>query len=268
MSALLQTGISLVLLVYILSVMVQAIQEFVKSVLGTKASVMAETVTKFMGVSLPLSEVKNALARRGLDLTALENLNKADFRHLLDGVEFAGVNVDGIVKTGQATLDSVKDNIAASYDGFRTAFQQAYTKKNKLFVLAFSFLLVIVLNANLLVLYDQISADQAVQSALVAKASTVPASAQSGTTGQAANDVMAAFENTRVAVSQDLEAYPIIFRTGKYGADYDQHPYSQIPGLLIMGILVSLGAPFWNDVLKGVTGINNSLSGGGNKGQP
>jgi len=27
-----------------------------------------------------------------------------------------------------------------------------------------------------------------------------------------------------------------------------------------MGVLVSLGAPFWNDVLKGMMGINGALN--------
>jgi|HubBroStandDraft_1064217.scaffolds.fasta_scaffold51449_3 hypothetical protein len=32
-------------------------------------------------------------------------------------------------------------------------------------------------------------------------------------------------------------------------------------GLFIMGALVSLGAPFWSEVLKGATGVNNALNG-------
>ena len=34
-----------------------------------------------------------------------------------------------------------------------------------------------------------------------------------------------------------------------------------------MGTLVSLGAPFWNDVLKGMMGVNNALNAGGKKTQ-
>jgi hypothetical protein len=35
--------------------------------------------------------------------------------------------------------------------------------------------------------------------------------------------------------------------------------------LLVMGLLVSLGAPFWNDVLKGVMGVNHALNTGRKK---
>jgi hypothetical protein len=35
--------------------------------------------------------------------------------------------------------------------------------------------------------------------------------------------------------------------------------------LFLMGLLVSLGAPFWNDVLKGMMGVNNALNTNGKK---
>lgn len=256
-----QNLISLVLLVYVLSVIVQGIQEFIKKVLSTKATVMEETVKKFMGESLSLPQVKGALARRGLDITALENLNKQDFRHLLDGIEFKDSPMEGIVKTAGATIENIKDNIAGSYESFRAAFQQAYTKKNNLFVLVLSFMVVLILNANLIVLYDQILADQAVQQALVGKAA-LPRTDQSGKNGndQSPADLVAAVQNTRDAITKDLQDYPILLRTSKFKEDYKNHPYTQIPGLLIMGFLVSLGAPFWNDLLKGMTGINNVLN--------
>jgi hypothetical protein len=34
----------------------------------------------------------------------------------------------------------------------------------------------------------------------------------------------------------------------------------KIIGLLVMGGLVPLGAPFWNDVLKGISGLNDALN--------
>lgn len=261
-----QTLISLVLLIYVLSVVVQAIQELIKKVLSAKATVMEETVKKFMGDSLSLPQVQGALTRRGLDITALENINKEDFRHLLDGIDFKDSPMEGILKTTGATIDNIKDNIAASYEAFQAAFQQAYTKKNKLFVLVISFLVVVTLNANLVVLYEQISADQAVQQALVAKAA-LPRTTQSGKNGndQSPADLAAAVQNTRDAITKDLQDYPILLRTGKFKDDYKHHQYAQIPGLLIMGFLVSLGAPFWNDLLKGMTGINNALNTNGMK---
>ncbi|HXY23498.1 MAG TPA: hypothetical protein VEI73_02535 [Candidatus Acidoferrum sp.] len=251
-----QTLIALALLIYVLCVIVQAIQEFVKNLLNTKADVMAQTVETFMGDSLKLPQVQDALKVRGLNITALESLNKQDFRSLLDGVQFLPGQLDGIVKSAQADAEKIKDNIAASYEGFRSVFQDAYTKRNKLIVLILSFIVVLALNANAIILYDQISSDQAAQQALVASAAKPPANASDRTS----QDPLTAAQNTRAAIQKDLQDYPVLIRSHKYGKDHDDHPYAQIPGLLVMGFLVSLGAPFWNDVLKGMTGINNSFN--------
>jgi len=48
----------------------------------------------------------------------------------------------------------------------------------------------------------------------------------------------------------------------KYQEDFKDDPILETIGLLIMGALVSLRAPFWNDVLKGVAGLNDALNGG------
>jgi DNA-binding MltR family transcriptional regulator len=262
-----QDLVSLVLLIFVLSVMVQAIQELLKSALGTKAAVMKEVVNKFMGDHLPLSQIEAALKLRGLDITALENINKEDCRHLLDGISFADEQLKGIVVSAQATLDQIKDNIAASYEAARNSFQQAYTRKNKLFVIALSFLVVIPLNANLIILYQEIAADQATQQAIVGKAVTVSVD-QAGATQSNESpgaDVGAAYSHTRDQINTALQNYPILIRSSRFKQDFTSHPYSGIAGLLLMGILVSLGAPFWNDILKGMMGINTALNTTGTK---
>ena len=128
-----QTLVALVLIIFVLSVIVQAIQEFAKALLATKANVMEQTLIKFMGNHLTLPQVKDALTTRGLDITALENFNKEDFRHLLDGIPFDNAQLQGIVNSAQATADQVKDNIAASYEAARASFQQGlYQEKQTL----------------------------------------------------------------------------------------------------------------------------------------
>jgi len=262
-----QTLVSLVLLIFVLSVIVQAIQEFIKTLLDTKAGVMEETVEKFMGDHLTLPQVRNALTLRGFDLTALENLNKADFRHLLDGIELEDAQLKGVVASAQATVEQVKDNIAASYEAARASFQQAYAKKNKVITIILSLLVVALLNANLLILYELISSDQAAQQAIVGSARTVSAdqAARSGSDTPQQSDLNTAYSQSRDQIQKALEHYPILIRTSKFGEDFRNHPYSEVPGLLLMGLLVSLGAPFWNDILKGLMGINNTLNAGGRR---
>ncbi len=257
-----QSLVSLVLLIFVLSVIVQALQEFIKSALNTKASVMEETVEKFMGNHLTVPQVRSALTVRGFDLAALENFNKDDFRHLLDGIELEEAQVKGVVASAQATVDQVKENIAASYEAARASFQQAYTRKNKTIALILSMLVVVLLNANLIILYELIASDQAAQQAIVGKAPAVRAN-QSG--DQQQTDLGTQYSQSRDQVQTALGSYPILIRTAKFREDFTTHPYTEVPGLLLMGLLVSLGAPFWNDILKGLMGINNTLNTSGRK---
>src|ERR1700732_4521975 len=190
-----QTLLSLVLLIFVPSVGVQAIQEVIKTALNTKAGVMKQTIEKFMGDHLTLPQVQDALHLRGLDITALENFNKQDFRHLLDGIQFKNGQLQGIVASAQATVEQAKDNIAASYEAARAAFQKAYTRRNKVFVVVLSLLVVVVLNANVVVLYELLSSDQAAQQAIVGKAVAVTLD-QGGQTGGAqdqSTDIGAAY---------------------------------------------------------------------------
>ncbi len=260
----LQTFLSLALLIYVLSVIVQAIQELVKAALATKATVMEQTVTRFMGNYLPLQQVRDALGVRGLNIADLENFNPEAFRHLLDGIPFWETQLRGVVASAGATVDQAKDSIAASYEAVRAAFQRAYTRKNKLFVLGISFLVVILLNANLIVLYQKISADQVAQQAIVGQAALLSAG-QQAKTGAPPADLGAAYANSRNEIYKALQSKPILLRTLDYPQDFADHPFVEILGLLFMGILVSLGAPFWNDILKGLMGANNALNANGGR---
>ncbi len=258
-----QTLLALVVLIFVLSVIVQAVQEVLKSVLDTKAKTMAEIIDKFMGDSLPLPQVKGALQRRGLDITALEDFNKEDFRHLLDGIEFAAPQLQGIVASTTATLDQAKDNIAGAYEAARSSFQKSYTTKNKMWVIALSFLVVLVLNASLITIYEILAANQNLTQAISGTASTiVNAEKSSQGTASASQTPNAAeiYDKNRKTITDDLQKYPILFRTSKYPEDLKQEPFNEIAGLLLMGLLVSMGAPFWNDVLKGMMGVNSALN--------
>lgn len=251
-----QTLLAVVVLIFALSVLVQAVQEVVKSALNTKADVMAKIMTKFMGDLLTVPQVEGALKVRGLDLTALENFNKDDFRHLLNGIDFSNQALQGVIADANATLEQKKDNVAAAYEAARARFQKAYTRKNKLFAIGISFALVLALNANLLMLYEEVAADQVMGQAIVGKASSLVNSNSSASSAP----LDETYRSSRKTIGDAMAKFPPLVRDSSYGKDFSERPATAVLGLLLMGILVSLGAPFWNDVLKGMTGINNALN--------
>lgn len=264
----LQTLMALVVLIFVLSVIVQAVQELLKSLLNVKASTMAKTIQTFMGNHLTLQQVQTALSVRGLDLTALEHFDKDDFRHLLDGIELAAPQLQGVIASADATVEQAKNNIASAYEAARGTFQKAYTKRNKAFAIVISFVVVLVLNASLIKIYEILAADQNLSQAISGTASTLTKSSPSGqNSGASASQTLdQVYQANRDAITKDLNAYPILLRTSKYPGDFSggQWP-NEIAGLLLMSLLVSLGAPFWNDVLKSITGVNNVLNTGGKK---
>jgi hypothetical protein len=253
-----QILLAMVILILALCVIVQAAQEMAKSVLNTKADTMAKTIVSFMGNHLTLPQVQTALQTRGLDVTALEHFSKEDFRHLLDGIDFAAQPLQGIVTVTGATLEQKKDNIAAAYEDFRASFQKAYTSRNKTFSVVLSFIVVLALNANVIMLYQELAADQVLTQAIAGKASTLVNSNQAGAPD--AGSFQSTYRTSRKTIGDVVAKYPPIVRDAAYKTDFSERLPSAIIGLLLMGLLVSLGAPFWNDVLKGMTGVNNALN--------
>ena len=261
--SLLQTLLALVVLIYVLCVIVQFMQEGVKALLDTKAKTMEKVVGQFMGENLLKSDqVKNALLKRGFQsLAALEHFSKEDFRQLLDTIPIAEdqrQEISNIVGTANATVDQFRQHAEASYDAAMAKFQRLYAATNKKWVIAISFVVVLTLNASAIKIYEILAVEPAVAAAIAAKAASVAPPNQDSAAAQAFNP-----DKTRQDMTQQLQDYPILLRTLKYPTDI-KDPANDI-GLLIMATLVSLGAPFWNDVLKGMMGINNALNTGGKK---
>jgi hypothetical protein len=263
----LQSLTAFIALIFALSVIVQAIQEFIKKFLQTKPKAMMQALDEFMGDMLDSADVQNALKVRGLDVTALENFSTSDFRSLLDAIPFDQQKVQKLVQGGQASLDKIKDNIAGAYQGALTKFQKIYEGKNKQIAAVLSVVLVLILNANVIFLYENISADPATQQAIMSKVQTIVsanANAKAGTSDDPSAQADAlgkSYETTRDDIATVLNTDTMLLRTKLYPDEFAKHRLKTILGLLLMGGLVSLGAPFWNDVLKGATGVNNAFNG-------
>jgi len=351
-----QTLLALVVLIYVLCVIVQAVQEAFKSWTGAKAKTMEEIIKEFMGKKLLTSEqVRTALQNRGLgDLSALENLNKDSFRQLMDAIPFTPDDLPEIrrvVGKADASVEEFKQHAEGAYDAAMAKFQASYAKHNKLWVRVFGAVVVLVLNANLILLYQELAADQVTSQAIASTADKLirsqpantptppaanppsapvagakpaqtsakakkdpatpapgseqptaagtvqspgasgnqpapPAKATSADQQDACNTLdpstglAKTYEHSRDCIQQEVAKYPILVRWAKsdpskkgsvswfgpqLAKDVREDWFNALAGLLLMWALVSLGAPFWNDVLKGMTGVNNALNTGGGK---
>jgi len=259
--------------IFALSVIVQATQEFIKDFLQTKPRAMMQALSEFMGDMLNAADVKQALSVRGLDVTALESFSPSDFRDLLDAIPFNQQQlqtVQRLVHGDQVSLDKIKDNIAGAYQGALARFQKIYQSKNKRIAALLSLILVLLLNANVIFLYESISADPATQQAIMSKVQTIvladtKANASSVEAEAQTRALKESYQATRDQIAAVLNTDAMLVRTKLYPDDFSGHWLKTIFGLSLMGALVSLGAPFWNDILKGATGINSAFNGNGKK---
>lgn len=272
----LQTFLALVVLIYVLCVIVQAVQEIVKWLLSMKAKTMAGVIQNFMGKNLlTVGQVETALSNRGLDITALEHYNKDNFRSLLNGIQFTAEQVPEIQKllgvqnapadpaAVNQLVEQFKDHAAAAYDAAMAKFQQSYTRNNKKWVIGLSFVVVLALNASVIHIYEVLAVNQTMSQAIAGTAMTIANGNQS--VPKDCPPEAQIYCKNRDAIKSDLKQYPILFRTGEYPKLASEQIPMEILGLVLMGALVSLGAPFWNDVLKGINGVNNALNTGGKK---
>ena len=267
----LQTLLALVVLIYILCVVVQFMQEGVKALLNTKGETMRKVIQNFMGDKLlQPDQVEAALTNRGLDgLAALEHLNKEDFRKLIDIVPFTQDQLQAL-NEAKVSVDQFKDRAEAAYDAAMAKFRRLYAAKNKQWVIAVSFAVVLALNANLVRIYEELAADQVMSQAIAGTASKLektsnqPQGNEGGQAPSSAEDFVKVYNDNRQAIEGNLREYPILVRWSKWRKDYQGTGAAgalyTFLGLPVMALLLSLGAPFWNDVLKGVTGINNVLN--------
>ncbi|HTS08283.1 MAG TPA: hypothetical protein VMP68_22115 [Candidatus Eisenbacteria bacterium] len=253
----LQTLLALVVLIYVLCVIVQGVQEVLKSFLNTKATIMARTLFNFMGEHLLTPEqIATALKMRGFDsLAALEHFSKDDFRSLIDTIPFTDQQAQ-ILADAKTTAEQFKDHAAASYDAAMAKFQKSYAANNKKWVIGVSFGVVLLLNASVIKMYEVLAVDQKLSQTIAGTTSSVTQQSPGG--GLQPVDLDAAYSKSRQVITDDFQKYPILLRTKQYPIDI-QDPLNDF-GLIIMGILVSLGAPFWNDILKGTMGLNNVLN--------
>jgi hypothetical protein len=144
-----------------------------------------------------------------LDITALDHFSKEEFRILLDGINFEGTQLQGLVAKEQATLEEAKDHVAAAFEGARAKFQRVYAIKNKKFAALISFLVVLALNANPIMIYEELAADQVMAQAIVGRAEKAdPAKCSANNKTQQSSDLSATYAANRNCIKTTLKDYP------------------------------------------------------------
>jgi hypothetical protein len=172
-----------------------------------------------------------------------------------------------------------------SFDSIMQSFEERYTRSMKTAAIVISLLVVAFLNANFFNLYETISTSDAkremiiqsrqqVADALARVAAATPAADQAARDAQTRQTVKAWFEESRKEVDdnaaifagygfqpvtlQDVRAWGRGWRDGDPWTN-TKHDLKVLLGWLVMALLLSVGAPFWQDFLESLFGVKNVL---------
>ncbi|MBL0175643.1 MAG: hypothetical protein IPP94_10325 [Ignavibacteria bacterium] len=200
------------------------------------------------------------------DLELLETMSAERFRTILDSIDWtdvaenagAGVGVDDI----SARID---ESVANWFDLSLAAFQNLYERRMKLWSFLLSAAVVLALNANLFAVHHEFSVNAPLRDAAIAWAGERVAARTEA--------AAAATDAQRVtAIAQEVEGVRRVLGENAFQMLGWDRPAARVAGGAMaawlynifgwaaMILLVSLGAPFWYDVLRGIVGIKNRLT--------
>jgi hypothetical protein len=272
----LDTVIAMVIVLLILSLVVQSIQSIAKKWLRLKSRSLlnsledlfkyidAETVTK-KPASVLVTEIKEEFRRLGrvslFKRPMIDSIAKDDLLKIL----------------GKKNLNALTDEVEKWYDTTMQGFEERYTRHMKSIAICISIVVVVFFNANFFQVYRKISNNDVLRNSLIEKQTEVqrqlnsvqpnpPQEATVEQLKQEINELQAAMDQT---INLGLE--PIKLRdlkdfvtgqgdwSGPLGGRWFIQVLQVLSGWAVMVMLLSVGAPFWQDALESLFGVKNLL---------
>lgn len=272
----LDTVIAMVVVLLVLSLMVQSIQSFIKKIFKLKSGTILTS----------LEDLFSYINIAGTGKTAKELVDevKAELKKI-GRVSFRGnLMIDSIAKgdlekiLNRLGYNNLLNDVNVWFDSVMQSFEERYTRHMKTAALIISIVVVVILNANFFSVYERIASDSVTRAALVEKGETLKKKREQQT---AAN--VPETDPANVKLKEEYEKFQKEYREGLatykgfgfnpltpqqvknfFGAngsltDKTGHGLKVISGWAIMALLLSVGAPFWQDTLESLFGIKNLL---------
>ncbi|HSE24383.1 MAG TPA: hypothetical protein VLB68_22135 [Pyrinomonadaceae bacterium] len=272
----LDTVIALVIVLLILSLVVQSIQSIVKKWLRLKSRSLLNSLED-------LFKYIDAEALTNKSASALVTEIKEEFSKLGRVSLFKRPMIDSIAKEdlikilGKKNLDALSNEVEKWYDTAMQGFEERYTRHMKSIAICISIVVVVFFNANFFQVYRKISNNDVLRNSLIEKQAEVqkqlnsvqPNQPQEATVEQLKleiNELQAAMDQT---INLGLE--PIKLRdlkdfalgqgdwSGPPGGRWFIQVLQVLSGWAVMVMLLSVGAPFWQDALESLFGVKNLL---------
>lgn len=287
-SAVIDVAVGMVFVYLVLSFVVTAVQEVLETFIKLRAAHLGKGIEKLLGSEKAKEFFENALIKgispdkwfgegtrkpsyissRTFAATVLDLIAKADVAvpRTVDKVR-AGINgirheelkrsLSVLWEDGQQKLETFEKNVE---DWFNDQMQRVsgwYKRKVQLITLAVALVITVGLNADSILMVKALSNSSALRASLVAQAQEMAKQplAKSGQEGQEVGERIAILEG-RIQNIQGLGLPGLAWWRGRTLGEVPP----RIPGWLLTTFAMSLGAPFWFDLLKKVVSLRASGS--------
>lgn len=200
------------------------------------------------------------------DLELLEHINVAEMKKLIGSIEWS--KIPGAEEVANH-IQHINADVETWFDMAKRAFQDLYERRMKVWSFFTSVVVIIVLNANIFAIYSEFSTNAPLRDAAISWAEKYMAAPRDSTkTVVAASDIETA-NSIRMKVDSirqilRSEGFQVLgWKSDTFLSTSSKGWFSNwlgnVAGWLMMAFLVSLGAPFWYDVMKVILGIKNRM---------
>jgi hypothetical protein len=281
----LDTIIAMVVVLLILSLIVQSIQSFIKKMFKVKSGTILtslEDLFKYTVVA-ETDEIAEAKAHElvGKVKEELKKIGRVSFRGNLMIDSIAKGDLDKILEKLRCT-DDLRKGVDVWFDSVMQSFEERYTRHMKTVALIISIVVVVLLNANFFKVYQKIATDPITKAALVEKGAALNTkrdqltAANTPDSDPAKVKLKEEYEKFQKEYEKSLATYKgfgfkpltlegvsnFVQKKGEWappGSSRVKEGGKAIAGWALMALLLSVGAPFWQDALESLFGIKNLL---------
>ncbi|MBC8551771.1 MAG: hypothetical protein H8D23_19155 [Candidatus Brocadiales bacterium] len=174
----------------------------------------------------------------------------------------------------KAHLNTLKDKVETMYDNTTEKITEVYVKNVRYWNLGIGILLAFIVNADLFDIYNSLSRSPAMRQGILKQSENIESRMKvlsekiKNNAGKNVGDIQTEIDNANATVTSllgEVESAGIVLgwtdeKYSKACKDPGSFIYKLI-GLLVAGLLISFGAPFWHDFIGTFTGLRKTLRG-------